>query len=399
MFRELLGVGSPPDPSRPEQFVLKRLKDPDALTRDVSSVFFGLNISCAQCHRHPHIKALTQDYYYGMKAFFATSYDFQGNLLYRQYIPPVQFKKGMEVQEARLLFLTGATVASPASKPADLNKAIQEESKRIQDLQKTYSRTGTLPPTPAFNPRAELVKVALAPENRDLFAQAMVNRLWYRFLGHGLVMRVDQMHARNEASHPELLRWLARDFIAHDYDLVRLIRGIVSSKAYARTSRWDGPEAPPPSLFAVACIRPLTLLQFGLSHRLASDPTLLVPGQPVAVRVKQFEALEAQTQSIFGKFIEQPRDGMQIGIVEALKLSNDDALLKLSGDRLGPVLRKLSNRQEQIEQAVWSVLSRPPTEEEFALFGSYLQKRAGRPEALQQMVWVLLNSPEFRFNH
>ena len=55
MFRDLLGAAETPHPAKPEQYVLRRLKDRDALTRDVSSVFFGLNISCAQCHNHPYI--------------------------------------------------------------------------------------------------------------------------------------------------------------------------------------------------------------------------------------------------------------------------------------------------------------------------------------------------------
>src|ERR1022692_3523333 len=70
MFRDVVGASATANPTKPESFVLKRLKDPDALARDVSSVFFGLNITCAQCHRHPEIKTLTQDYFFGMKAFF-----------------------------------------------------------------------------------------------------------------------------------------------------------------------------------------------------------------------------------------------------------------------------------------------------------------------------------------
>ena len=92
MFRDLIGAAETANPNKPENFVLKRLKDPDALTRDVSSVFFGLNITCAQCHRHPEIKSLTQDYFFGMKAFFSYSYDFQGQLLERQFVKLADFK-------------------------------------------------------------------------------------------------------------------------------------------------------------------------------------------------------------------------------------------------------------------------------------------------------------------
>lgn len=92
MFRDLMGVSDAKLPTKPESFILKRLKDLDTLTRDVSSIFFGLNITCAQCHRHPEVKTLTQDYFFGMKAFFSYSYEFNGHLLDREFVPLADFK-------------------------------------------------------------------------------------------------------------------------------------------------------------------------------------------------------------------------------------------------------------------------------------------------------------------
>src|SRR5262249_62414404 len=114
----------------------------------------------------------------------------------------------------------------------------------------------TLRPTPKFSARARLVEVALQPGECDYFARAIVNRLWFRFLGHGLVMPLDQMHAANPASHPDLLDWLARDLVEHRYDLRRLVRGIVLSKAYSRRSRWGGESPPRPQQLALARVPP-----------------------------------------------------------------------------------------------------------------------------------------------
>lgn len=220
MFRDLIGAAETPHAAKPEQYVTRRLKDRDALTRDVSSVFFGLNISCAQCHTHPYLKSLTQDYFFGMREFFAASYDFQGNLLDRRFVKPADFKpKVGAARPVKMMFLNGLTVDRAAEPADDLSKAIQEESKTIEQLGKAYAKDKVLPPQAKFRAREKLADLALKPENRDLFARAMVNRLWFRFYGYGLVMRVDQMHANNPGSHPELLAWLTRDFIAHDYDL------------------------------------------------------------------------------------------------------------------------------------------------------------------------------------
>lgn len=394
MFRELLGVT--PDSTKPEQFVLKRLKDTDMLARDVSSVFFGLNVSCAQCHKHPYIKSLTQDYFYGMKAFFARSYDFQGTLLERQHAQPVQFKaKDGKLNQTGPMFLDGTKVELPPSAVADLSRAIQDESKQIEELRKNYARTKQLPPTADVNLRSQLAEVALQEDNRERFARSIINRLWARFHGHGLVMRLDQMHANNEPSHPELLAWLSRDFIAHNYDLSRLIRGLVSSKTYARSSRHAAAEPPAPELFAVVRLRPLTPMQWGMSHRVASNPARLKGG----MTDKLLETLEKESQQHFAKIIEQPRDELQIGITESMKLSNDATLLKLTGDGLVPQLLKLPDRRQQIEEATWTVLSRPPTADEVTLLEAYLEARKDRPaDALQQLVWALVNSGEFRFN-
>ncbi|MSQ97000.1 MAG: DUF1549 domain-containing protein [Gemmataceae bacterium] len=400
MFRDLLGVAEKPDPAKPEQYVTKRLKDRDSLTRDISSVFFGLNVSCAQCHRHPYIKSLTQDYFFGMREFFASAYDFQGNLLDRKFTKPAEFKaKDGKILPVKMMFLNGKTVERENIAGTDLAKAIQEESKEIEKLAKAYPKTKELPPASTFRPRSKLAELALAPENRAMFAKAIVNRLWYRFYGYGLVMRTDQMHANNPASHPDLLQWLTRDFIAHQYDLKRLIGGLVASKAYARSSQWDDKEAPAPQLFAVAAIRPLTPSQWAISFSLANNPSLLKQGLSREMREKSLVALESQSKGL-ENLIEYPREDMQIPITESLKLSNDAAILKSVGGQLLPVLMKSKDRKQQIEESVWTVLSRAPTSDDYEVFDSYLENRKDRPVAgLQQMIWALINSPEFRFNH
>jgi len=398
MFRDLIGASDRREKTRPEEFVLKRLKDPDALARDVSSVFFGLNITCAQCHRHPDIKDLTQDYFFGMRAFFAASYDFQGNLLERRYVKLGDFKdKKGDTRKVSMLFLSGARAETETLPEKELAEAIQAEAKLIQERAKDYAKTKELPPVPEFGGRKRLARVALDEANRDLFARSIVNRLWYRFYGHGLVMRVDQMHANNEASHPELLAWLARDLVEHDYDLRRLITGVVSSRAYARSSAWKG-DAPSRGLFAVANVRPLTPAQWSLSHRVASDPEAYKFGGPEDARQQRLDALESKVTTF--SFIEPPREELRLGIDEPLRLSNDEAVLRLTGDKLVPALLKLKDARTQIDEAVWAVLSRPATADEYDLFTEYLGRRKGKPEdALRQMVWALVNSPEFRFNH
>src|SRR5262249_27339192 len=63
-FREILLPGDAPKTQGAGEFLKGRVKDLNRLTVDVSSLFFGVNISCAQCHDHPHVSDWTQDHYY-----------------------------------------------------------------------------------------------------------------------------------------------------------------------------------------------------------------------------------------------------------------------------------------------------------------------------------------------
>ena len=91
--------------------------------------------------------------------------------------------------------------------------------------------------------------------------RTVVNRLWERLLGHGIVASSDEMDTRPWS--PALLDWLAADFVDHDYDLTHLIATIVSSRAYQLPAV---PRAAEPSakgyVFTGPEVRRLTAEQF-----------------------------------------------------------------------------------------------------------------------------------------
>lgn len=400
VFRDVVAP-DPADsgPKSAAEFLRVRLKDTDKLTNDVSTTFFGVNVSCAKCHDHPLVHDWKQDHFYGMKSFFDRTFDNGGFLAERGY-GVVRFKtvKGQE-RQAKLMFLTGAVVDDPGAKEPAAAEA-KKEKDRLEAAKKTRKPAAA----PAFSARARLVELALRPGQRDFFARSIVNRVWRRLYGFGLVNPVDQMHAENSPSHPELLQWLARDTAEHGYDLRRLVRGLVLSRAYARSSRWEGAgPTPPPALFAVARLRPLTPMQLAASLRLAAaDPEALGAGRPEEVE-KRIENLENGARDLARSF-EQPGDDFQVGVGEALFFSNGDRvqkdLLGEGGDRLVGRLKQMKDPTQVVDAAVRAVLSRPPTAEETRLLGDYLQRRADRPvEGCRQLVWALLTDSEFRFNY
>jgi hypothetical protein len=398
VFRDLL---LPTDNDRqkgPGSFLKQRVMDLDRLTNEVSVLFFGVNVSCAQCHDHPQVPDWKQDHFFGMKAFFARTVDNGGFLAERTY-GLVKFKpnKGAE-KTARMMFLTGKVVDDPGAKEPSAQDMRKEKA-----LFDEYKRKRQAPPAPAFSARARLVEIALAEGQRDFFARSLVNRVWQRHFGLGLVNPVDQMHSENPPTHPELLAWLARDTVAHGYDVKRLIRGIVLSRAYARASRWEGPSPPRPTLFALARVRPLTPAQLATSLRLATaDPLGLAAGKPDELE-KKIEGLERSAAG-FASQIEQPREDFQIGVGEALLFSNSDRVqrefLADSGDRLLGRLKQIRDVREKLEMAVRCVLCRAPRPDEMQALTDYVGRRADRQdEAIGQVVWALLTGAEFRFNH
>jgi len=90
--------------------------------------------------------------------------------------------------------------------------------------------------------RAQAAHLFTSPRN-GRFARTIVNRIWKQMFGRGLVEPADDMDL--PAWHPELLEWLAADFVDHGYDLHHLFRRIMTSRAYqlpvASESTFRGP--------------------------------------------------------------------------------------------------------------------------------------------------------------
>jgi mono/diheme cytochrome c family protein len=85
--------------------------------------------------------------------------------------------------------------------------------------------------------RARLADLLTAPEN-ERFAEVMVNRAWQHCFGRGLVDSLsDWEQAR--PSHPAMLKWLAREFVANGYDLKHIARLILNSQAWQRSTSAD----------------------------------------------------------------------------------------------------------------------------------------------------------------
>ena len=136
--------------------------------------------------------------------------------------------------------------------------------------------------------RLALAKWLVDPAN-PLTARVIVNRIWERLFGIGMVSTSEEFGSQGELpSHPELLDWLASELVARNWDLKAIQRLIVTSAAYRQTSKCP-PElvARDPENRLVACgprvrlpaevIRDQALAASGLLSRKKGGPSVHPP--------------------------------------------------------------------------------------------------------------------------
>lgn len=406
MFREMLLAAPADGPDKgAAQFVRSRVRELDDLTNDTAVLFFGVNISCAKCHDHPLVADWKQDHYYGMQAFFHRTFTSKKNLILEKPFGGVKFRTTAGVdRDAALMFLNGAVVTDATPSYTD------EEKKSAEEQIRRLEREDDAQPVPvSFSPRQALIDTAIADQQQQYLARNIVNRTWARLVGTGFVDPPDQMHSGNPASHPELLQSLGADLVAHDYDLRRLIRSIVLSRAYARSSSWTSETAQPASqTFAVAVARPLTPRQLSASLLIATRSAGNWPAvDEVAAKPDEWQKrrtdLENQANGWMREF-EQPSRDFQIAVDEALFFSNNDRvqndLLRDGGDRLVNSL-KAAETPQQAARLLWTVVcSREPAEAETQVVVDWFARVPQRQDNdVQALLWAVLAGAEFRFNH
>jgi hypothetical protein len=93
------------------------------------------------------------------------------------------------------------------------------------------------PPVVSGSGRLDLARRITDPAN-PLFARTAVNRVWHHLFGRGIAPTVDNLGVQGEPpTHPELLDWLAHEFIQQGWSQKKLIRKLVLSRTYQMSSR------------------------------------------------------------------------------------------------------------------------------------------------------------------
>ncbi|MFN9719572.1 MAG: DUF1549 domain-containing protein, partial [Planctomycetota bacterium] len=301
---------------------------PDARTHAelVGQFFAGIRLGCANCHNHP-LDRWTQDDYHGLAAVFAP------------------LNRGRDVKLSVRGQVTNRRTGEPAT----------PRIPGMRDLTDTEDRLNAV--------------VDWVTNDTDLlFARATVNRLWRHMFGRGLVEPTDDLRNTNPATHPELLKALARDFAANGYRLRPTLKTIVLSSTYGRSDQtFEGNHADD-RFYSHAIRRPLEpeVLLDAISDVTGSaglsDPHPATRAVQVIDMASPNEALDVlgRCQRIAGCSEGESRSG---SLATQLHLLNGDAINRRLRDPSGRLQKLImANRPivEIIDEFYLRALGRPP---------------------------------------
>jgi len=313
----------------------------------VAQVFMGTAVKCASCHNHFLNPEWTQKKFMGYASYFTP----QNMEVIRcevhegEFVPPT------------FLFDQPSARNAAAFAPLDPDHRLRQVSRLIVDPE---------------NPR---------------FATCLVNRLWKRYFGLGLVEPVDDFRAEGRApSHPALLAWLADDFMRHGYDLKHTIRLVLTSRTYqlrydprlADTFSAAAPDAP--RFYRSPTLRRLTEEQLLDSVNAAignaDAPRAYLDGDSTALS-------RALGKPAARNEISTSRSD-DVAVVQALELLNGGEFNRRVA--LGTLDQELSREPEWpriITRAYWATLGRAPTSMELGAGNQFLQAAPPVPAASQ----------------
>jgi cytochrome c553 len=413
-------------------------------TNTLGKGLLALTVECAKCHDHKY-DPISQKDYYSLFAFFNNTYEkgYEGDITQSKTAkPPMMKLSDQEVREV-LTFISKKDTSS-------LLVSVMGER---DSLRKTYVLNRgnydapTVEVTPA-TPESILQFDETLPRNRlglakwlvdkrnPLTARVFVNRMWQEFFGKGIVETSGDFGMQGKLpSHPELLDWMAVDFMEHGWDIKRLIKQLLTSATYMQSATVT-PEKlakdpdnvylsrAPRYRLSAELVRDLLLASSGLLVRDIGGPSVK-PYQPdgmweastsgrgllATYRQDHGEDLYRRGLYTFIKLTVPPpsmiifdgsnRDQCEVRRLrtntplQALVMMNDPHVLEASRVLAARLLSETSTEQEKIEKAFRLIVCRRPTSEELSILAGYFDEEKKQFSETPQKAEALLKVGEY----
>ena len=387
-----------------EEFRTLAVKD---RTDTTGLAWMGLTLGCAQCHGHKYDPVAHREYYQLYAFFNRTDND---------------------------------DVKLPGDKAAISTLKAVSRTTHVH-TRGNFLRRGpeVIPGTPAFLPplrargaqadRLDLARWLVDPAH-PLTARVAVNRFWMHLFGAGLVPTPENFGVNGaKPTHPELLDWLASEFVRVGWSRKAMIRLIVTSAAYRQRSTAHGPADNPvfarQNRFRVEAeiVRDLALATSGLLSPAVGGPSVVPPfpdglldqkftnealKMPGGDRHRRGVYIHAQrtlphpTLSVFdGADGNQPcpRRDRSVTPLQALTLLNDPVFVECARALWTRIRAAATADEERVHFGFDVCMGRPPTDRERTVMAELIaaQRKLG---AKDEAVWlgvarVLLNLDEF----
>ena len=366
-------------------------RDPVTRGEATAELFLGVRLQCAKCHNHPFDRWSQDDYYDWADVFARVDYKILENRRTdtndsHEFIgEQIVFEKPQgEVEDPR---------AGHADRPRLLG-----QSQPIDDAQDRLDA---------------LAQWVTSPDN-PFFARAQVNRIWYHLMGRGLVDPVDDFRITNPPSHPELLDALAKDFVAHHYDVRYLIRLIMGSQVYALSSEPNDTNAADEINYSHVVPRRVTAEQLlDAQHEVIGLPAEFA-GYPRGTRASQIAGVHAtrprearptsadQFLVTFGKpprlLVCECERSSETTLGQTFQLISGPEMARLLSapdNQIARLLDEAKSDEQAIEDLYWTALTRAPTAAERVAMCEHVRQASDRRKGLEDVAWALLNAKEF----
>lgn len=335
--------------------------EPLQFSQNVSQVFFGANLKCASCH-DSFIDNWKLSDAYGLAAVISD----QPLEIHRCDVPTGE--------TARASFL--------------------------------FPELGEIDPDQTREQRLQTLSALATDRRNGRFARTIVNRLWDRLAGRGIVHPVDVM--ANEGWCEPLLEFLAADLVENGYDLKRTLRWIATSRVY-RGQPTPAIESPPADwVFRGVQTKRLTAEQFvdAVWALTGAGPDQIEA--PITVEISEEQPVRASlvTADLLMRSLGRP-NREQVVTTRPATLSTLQALDLTNGETLANWLKTGAhnwrarqqaagwNDGQLVDQLFLAALGRLPNEDEKAALASPVPTDS---EALvEDLLWMLLMLPEFQY--
>ena len=367
---------------------------PEEITAEVSRIFLGVQLSCAQCHDHPTDR-WKREQFHQLTAFFPRV---ASQIILRMGEEP---QVNVTVNDRSF----GGRFRGPMNRrfigtPEHYMSDLKDPQSRGTQMTPVLFATGqTLPlGTPDADRRGTLARWITAKDN-PYFAQAFVNRMWSELTGEGFYEPVDDMGPDRTAVAPQTLDYLGKEFADSGYDIKWLFQTIMATELYQTPSApRRGPEDPPMQHNVAQRLRADVLFDNLLVALEASEPQGLGGGRGGGLYRGAFGP-RGQFATAFGYDPSVRRDEVQSSIPQALAMMNSPMIAgALRGTGRTMLARQLSEIKDDkalAQELYLRVFGREPTQSELTTVLQYVRQVGSRTEAFEDVLWGMVNSAEF----